>query len=595
MFIFKVPVLGCYPAISVWPGISLRRAMTARSAVALKPLLRGTVCLVAIAVMGCGLSGCVTSSRSGKATPPVSVAALSRHDAMDPLLAAPPPTTAGDSSGSHRVPLGALAPADSTGSQRVPLGALTPGSGVGPATVASAGNPAATSPPLLIVPKSTLPAMPAPSNAPPAAVAMAAPTPMPQAANPSVTTSEPVAASSPSAATTATMAPSAPVDSKYPAHVVKAGANAPPPAAPAIKSTTLPKLQLPTTTASTGAVAAKAPPRGIDNDETVVISSTTPVPIEKSREFIPALLSEAGTASAMSSTMPASTALGAVINQPMSAAEKNVAQRFEVLKRLLDEGLITPEEYTRHRNANIGALLPFTRDPAAVGLERPSADADAIVARLEALRRALEMRAISADQHASERAMILSALLPTTPDERTEAPPPPGNVIEGAAMVAHLQVFKGRGLITADEFDDERKAIDQYLRTGSFTPPAAVADAKAAKSEKDMKKAESDSAKAAETAGGGSSDVGEITGPVLHLASFRTEDAAKRGWQEALGQNKAILASYHQIIRKVDLGEGKGVFFRLMAGPFASLSDAESTCIKLKANNQFCRASADGS
>jgi hypothetical protein len=32
-----------------------------------------------------------------------------------------------------------------------------------------------------------------------------------------------------------------------------------------------------------------------------------------------------------------------------------------------------------------------------------------------------------------------------------------------------------------------------------------------------------------------------------------------------------------------------------MTGPFKSLSDAEAVCIQLKQNNQFCRASADGS
>ena len=86
----------------------------------------------------------------------------------------------------------------------------------------------------------------------------------------------------------------------------------------------------------------------------------------------------------------------------------------------------------------------------------------------------------------------------------------------------------------------------------------------------------------------------EITGPVLHLASFRSEASAKQGWQDAQSHNKAALGSLKPVIRKIDLGAERGIFYRLMTGPFNSLSDAEAVCIQLKQNNQFCRASADG-
>ena len=86
----------------------------------------------------------------------------------------------------------------------------------------------------------------------------------------------------------------------------------------------------------------------------------------------------------------------------------------------------------------------------------------------------------------------------------------------------------------------------------------------------------------------------EITGPVLHIASFRSEASAKQGWQQVLENNKVILASLKPIIRRVDLGEGRGIFYRLMTGSFPSMAEAEATCVRLKQNNQFCRASADG-
>ncbi|MCB2109139.1 MAG: SPOR domain-containing protein, partial [Rhodobacteraceae bacterium] len=81
-----------------------------------------------------------------------------------------------------------------------------------------------------------------------------------------------------------------------------------------------------------------------------------------------------------------------------------------------------------------------------------------------------------------------------------------------------------------------------------------------------------------------------VTGAVLHLASFRTEEAAMRGWEQALAKNQALLANLRPVIRKADLGPQQGLFYRLMIGPFASLTDAEATCIELKKSDQFCRA-----
>lgn len=86
----------------------------------------------------------------------------------------------------------------------------------------------------------------------------------------------------------------------------------------------------------------------------------------------------------------------------------------------------------------------------------------------------------------------------------------------------------------------------------------------------------------------------EITGPVLYIASFRSEASARHGWQQVLEGNKAMLGTLKPIIRRVDLGEGRGVFYRLMTGSFPSMAEAEATCVRLKQNNQFCRASVDG-
>ncbi len=318
------------------------------------------------------------------------------------------------------------------------------------------------------------------------------------------------------------------------------------------------------------------------SQDTVIISSATARPVIQSREFIPASLTPV--------PAPAMQGLGDI---PLTAGEKNVAQRFETLRRLQNEDLITQDEYTRRRNANVGALLPYTRDPGAVGLERSVPSSDAIIARLAALRRSFEMRAITASQHALERTMILNALLPETPEERTERKPPPSDVLDGAAMVGHLDGLRAKNLISADEFGAEKDAIEHVLKTGLLPSQELAANAK-------RPAAKGGAAAAAKPAVGATNAsydplTAEITGPVLHIASYRTEQAAKTGWDESVTRNKAALGSLKPIIRRVDLGAGKGVFYRLMAGTFKSVADAEAVCIQLKQNNQFCRASADGS
>ena len=315
---------------------------------------------------------------------------------------------------------------------------------------------------------------------------------------------------------------------------------------------------------------------------TVVISSASAPPIEQGREFVPASI-------VPGQILQPNLIIGDI---PMTSGQKNVVQRFETLRRLLDESLITQDEYNRRRNTNIGALLPYTHQPGGIALERSVPGSDAIIARLSALRRAFEMRAISASQHALERNMILNALLPETPEERADQRPPPADVLEGAAMAGHLEGFRAKNLITAAEFTAERDAIEYALKNG-LLPSQDLAAKKPTPAKAGASKPAP--AKAATTAAAEADPMTtEITGPVLHLASFRTEEAARRAWTEATGRNKAAFASLKPIIRRVDLGT-QGIFFRLMAGTFTSMGDAEATCIQLKQNNQFCRASADGS
>ncbi len=151
------------------------------------------------------------------------------------------------------------------------------------------------------------------------------------------------------------------------------------------------------------------------------------------------------------------------------------AQRFAVLTRLRDDGLITGEEFARRRAANLGALLPLSEQPPAAGLDRPSPGAEEVVSRLRALRDAFESRNMSAAQHGAERTMILDGLLPADPRTRALPAIPPGGLLEAAGRVGTLQRLREMGLISAGEQARERAAIERATRPASAPAPAAAA------------------------------------------------------------------------------------------------------------------------
>lgn len=509
-----------------------------------------------------GLTACATMPGSPGASS--GGAKMGAHDeisaaALDPLDAPPPPMAmAADSAAAPTAtadPL-LLVPAQTQASQRVPLGTLN----------ASSDPKPAAKPPTPLSPRGTT----AKVTPPPAPVATAATAAAPvQEFVPAAT---PPAAAAPSPPPVAAAAPQkAPV------------LNAPPRATPAAKEEPRAPVvvaQAPPTAAAPPAAAATTKPLMFE-EETTIISSATVPPAVQVREFVPAPVIPVA-------APPAPPALG---EMPFTQAERNTAKRFETLARLRDDGLITQDEFNRRRAANLGAILPYSQDPPGVGLDRSVPPSEAIVARLGALRRSFEMRAITAQQHALERTMILNALLPESPEQRTARKPPPEDVIQGAAMVGHLEFMRENGVITQSELDTERRMIDAVLRTGLLPPKGS--DAAAAAKTAEAKTAAKPAAPSAAAASDSPMDR-QITGPVLHLASFRSEASAMKAWQQVVENNKAILGPLKPIIRRVDLGEGRGIFYRLMTGSFTSMAEAEGVCVKLKQNNQFCRASTDG-
>lgn len=255
----------------------------------------------------------------------------------------------------------------------------------------------------------------------------------------------------------------------------------------------------------------------------------------------------------------------------LTRGQQNILARFAVLERLLDEGLITTDERDKRRMENIGAILPYTRAAPASTLEREVPSGDAIAARLSSLKRSLELRVITPRQHAMERSMILDALLPADPRSRRNPIPPPEDVIAAASMIGQLERLRFERVISDSEFEQERAAIDSYLMTGEI-PEIGMAG-------------ESPARDATASPVSAPAAVSKLN---LHLASYRSQQAAETGWKSISKKYPNQLGGLNSVIRRVNLGADKGTFYRLMAGPVPDAARANSICQQLKRSNQYC-------
>lgn len=252
-------------------------------------------------------------------------------------------------------------------------------------------------------------------------------------------------------------------------------------------------------------------------------------------------------------------------------ADANIVGRFATIRALRDQGLITSEEYKTRRQANIGALLPLTAKPPAAGLDRPVPTTEQISGRLRAIGRALEMRAMTVSQHAAERSMILDALMPAAPVNVANPGRPPQGLMEAADRVRRLEHLKEAGFIFSDEYTRERQAVELSMqpKPSPATPAAETAKTPAAPAKTGAKH----------------------TGPqtAVHLASYRTRKAADRGWAQLRRSYGDLLGALSPEVAKVNLGPGKGIYYRLKAGPIDGKAAADNICRQLKARRQYCQ------
>ncbi len=75
----------------------------------------------------------------------------------------------------------------------------------------------------------------------------------------------------------------------------------------------------------------------------------------------------------------------------------------------------------------------------------------------------------------------------------------------------------------------------------------------------------------------------------VHLASFREKATADKEWRRLRKSHGDLLAGLAAIVRRVDLGATKGVYFRLHAGPLADAEAAQALCRALSKRRVRCR------
>ena len=73
----------------------------------------------------------------------------------------------------------------------------------------------------------------------------------------------------------------------------------------------------------------------------------------------------------------------------------------------------------------------------------------------------------------------------------------------------------------------------------------------------------------------------------VHLASLRNQDRAKAEWHRLQSEFPELLHQRDPVIRFVDL-EGRGIFYRVLTGPFHDRRKAQDLCAEFESRQQYC-------
>lgn len=179
----------------------------------------------------------------------------------------------------------------------------------------------------------------------------------------------------------------------------------------------------------------------------------------------------------------------AVRNQPIGVDdiftqnEQNIVSRFLILKELAEKDFITKEEFLSRRAANIGGLLPLTKQAPGVGVDQPVPSPDLIIERLNILKEGVENRAITPREFSVERDVIIEALMSPAPRKRIKNKAPSKNILDAANDLRRLEVLYDLDLITESEKNIEKKAVEKYLGINHTPAPKETQPTDAPKAE----------------------------------------------------------------------------------------------------------------
>jgi len=265
---------------------------------------------------------------------------------------------------------------------------------------------------------------------------------------------------------------------------------------------------------------------------------------------------------------------GRGIGQPIDTAadmargaDDNVATRFQTLRVLLDEGLITRDEYNTRRGANLGALLRYSLTPPARDLTRPAPPPSTLVLRLRYLAGAYAEHSISASEQAAERSAILDGLLPTPILRRADPPPPIIDEMQMAAEIGRIERLKVANVITDAEATKEKAKVKQLL-------DASVAAADAA-------------ARAAAGLAATPAAAGPVTGAGIALSTHSSEAQARRAWAGLQKAHPTELGTLKLSLKKIPRPH-RPTHYQIIAGPLPDNDAAVALCKSLRRGDLPC-------
>lgn len=271
------------------------------------------------------------------------------------------------------------------------------------------------------------------------------------------------------------------------------------------------------------------------------------------------------------------------LNVPSMIAADPEAQRFLLLRQLVEAGVIAPEEAGTRRRANLGALLPYSAPPPAQGLGRPVSLRD-LADRLSRLSVASVGQPPSVRK--AERDFLMDTLLPAEPVLRT----PPARLDKDALALGRRRAedLARMGLVEHDEFQREMATIIAAERALANAPPPPPPPPPKKKSGKRAPPIPDGGVPGATQAGdipGGTvpfNPKGTLGLHLLSMASPSTTDKAV----DALKKEYPELAPLEFKAVKTDIPD-LGTTYRLMAGPMPA-AEAETLCRALRGKGQSC-------